>query len=201
MSVFLRDKLKKLIKLIDKTTQENTIVFLNEGFYCKGRKKTTTLQHPLWKLPPRPSHTHKHVLKHNWFITPEFNLLFLYCHSTCPLNRSWLTKWSRPKAPQHHGKSWRDSGTIENQSHWDLIRLANKVCGIPRPCSESRYPQMVESWSGGEPSRPGWPTKNAATTYPRGYDNIQWTEGLTCLSEGRCLWLHQKRDAGPNWAA
>lgn len=174
-------------------------------FIVKGEKNNNPTT-PFVKTAPPLTHTQTRVKTQLVYHTRVQFLLPHpprpdYCHSTCPLNRSWLTKWSRPKAPQHHGKSWRHSGTIENQSHWDLIRLANKVFGIPRPCSESRYPQMVESWSGGEPSRPGWQTKNAATTYPRGYDNIQWTEGLTCLSEGRCLWLHQKRDAGPNWAA
>ncbi len=107
-----------------------------------------------------------------------------YCH-TCSqsrnhLNRTCLTKWSRPKDPQKLHIMLR-SKEIQEQMRKKVIEIyqSGKVIKPFLNLWDSSEPQWEplstngETWNSGEPSQE-WPAdqnypKSAATTHPRGH--------------------------------
>lgn len=91
------------------------------------------------KLPPRPPHTHTCVKTQLVYHTRVQVLLPHpprpdYYHSMYPLNRSWLTKWSRPKDPQHLNIMAR-AKAFQEQMRTKVIEI---LSGLPIKFSESR---------------------------------------------------------------
>ncbi len=133
---------------------------------------------PVWKsVCPHP------LLKHNCGLSHLSSVSLAtprpdYCH-TCSqsrnhINRTSLTKWSRPKDPQKLQIMLR-SKEIQEQMRKKVIEIyqSGKGFGTPANHSESHYPQMAKTWNSGEPSQE-WPAdqnypKSAATTHPRGH--------------------------------
>ncbi len=114
------------LNIKSKITSKHNMQFLNEGFFLWRENKIQTHMALCEKVfAPHP------LLKHNCGLS-HLSLVSLatprpdYCH-TCSqsrnhLNRTCLTKWSRPKDPQklHHVEIQRNSVTNEKESNWDL---------------------------------------------------------------------------------
>ncbi len=108
----------------DNTSKHNMQFFKWRVFLW--REKNPNPHGPVWKSVCPPP-----LLKHNCGLSHLSSVSLAtsrpdYCH-TCSqsrnhLNRTCLTKWSRPKILKatHHVEIQRNSGTNEKESNWDL---------------------------------------------------------------------------------
>ncbi len=153
--------------------------FLNEGFFLWRENKIQTHMALCEKVfAPHP------LLKHNCGLSHLSSVSLAtsrpdYCH-TCSqsrnhLNRTCLTKWSRPKDPQKLHIMLR-SKEIQEQMRKKVIEIYQSGKGykaISKALGLHNYPQMAKTWNSGEPSQE-WPAdqnypKSAVTTHPRGH--------------------------------
>ncbi len=150
--------------------------FLNEGVFLWRENKIQThmaLCEKVFAPHPLLKHNHSYVLtggggKHSTLATPRPD----YCH-TCSqsrnhLNRTCLTKWSRPKDPQKLHIMLR-SKEIQEQMRKKVIEIyqsgngykaISKALGLQRTTVRA----IIHEW----PADQNYP-KSAAMTHPRGH--------------------------------
>ncbi len=140
---------------------------------------------PVWKsVAPHP------LLKHNCGLSHLSSVSLAtsrpdYCH-TCSqwrnhLNRTCLTKWSRPKDPQKlhimlrskENQEQMRKKVIEIYQSEKGYKAISKALGLQRTTVRAIIHKMAKTWNSGEPSQE-WPAdqnypKSAATTHPRGH--------------------------------